>query len=133
MKQPGIDEDWLDIRPVAVRIWDDVVNALPEKLRIIRYDSRGHGLSDCPDGEFDVIDLADDLVALLDHLNIKKCVLVGLSIGGKVGQHIAYKYPDRIAGLVLTKLLAGAMINRSILPECPTLINHRDTILLTHL
>lgn len=85
-----------------LRIWDDVVAALSNDYRLIRYDSRGHGLSGCPDEIFEIADLADDVLALLDHVGIERCVLVGLSIGGMLAQDFAQRYPERLAGLVLS-------------------------------
>lgn len=84
-----------------LRIWDGMIAEMPEDLRVIRMDKRGHGLSDCPEGPYDIDQLADDALALLDALDIPRVVLVGLSIGGMIGQSIAARAPGRLHGLVL--------------------------------
>lgn len=83
------------------RIWDDMIARLGPRLRIIRYDTRGHGLSDTPSDACTVEELADDLAALLDHLEVTRAVIVGLSIGGLVAQALAARRPDLVRALVL--------------------------------
>ena len=51
-----------------LRIWDSLLPHLPEVWRLIRYDKRGHGLSDLPDGEWGMGDHVADLMGLLDGL-----------------------------------------------------------------
>ena len=65
-----------------LRIWDNVVPYLVEHFRIIRYDKRGHGLSDVPAPPYSLDDLVRDLAGLLDALEIKEASLCGLSVGG---------------------------------------------------
>jgi len=88
------------------RIWDQVVDLLPKSLRIIRYDKRGHGLTDCPDAPYSMGSLITDAERLLDHLNVKDCVFVGLSIGGLIAQGLAVKRLDQIRALVLSNTAA---------------------------
>lgn len=82
------------------RAWDPLLPLLPPALRIVRYDKAGHGLSDFA-GDRAIQAHAADLAALLDHLNIAKAVVVGLSVGGMIAQSFAAQHPDRIAALVL--------------------------------
>ena len=84
------------------RIWDALLPHLPEGLRIIRYDMRGHGLSSCPNGPYFMGDLVADAGALLDTLKVKECVFVGLSVGGMVAQGLAAERLDLVRGLVLS-------------------------------
>ena len=65
-----------------LRLWDDIVPLLPPGLRIIRYDKRGHGLSSCPPAPYSMGALVTDAERLLEHLGVRACVFVGLSIGG---------------------------------------------------
>lgn len=83
------------------RIWDETVARMSSRLRFIRYDTRGHGLSEAPSDACSVEDLADDLAALLDRLEVRRAVVVGLSIGGMVAQALAARRPDLTRALVL--------------------------------
>ncbi len=85
-----------------LRLWDDVVALLPQGLRLIRFDMRGHGLSSCPPAPYALDDLVQDCAGLLDMLEVRDCVFVGLSLGGMVGQALAATRPDLIRALVLS-------------------------------
>jgi 3-oxoadipate enol-lactonase len=89
-----------------LRVWDKVVPLLPQQLRYIRYDKRGHGLSHCPRSPYAMDDLVEDTAALLAHLGVDKCVFVGLSIGGMIGQALASQHPNLIHALVLSNTAA---------------------------
>lgn len=89
-----------------LRLWDDVIPLLPGNLRYIRYDKRGHGLSDVLPGPYTMDELVDDASALLDRLDIRECVFVGLSIGGMIGQALAARRPDLVRALVLSNTAA---------------------------
>ncbi|MBV1862827.1 MAG: 3-oxoadipate enol-lactonase [Rhodobacteraceae bacterium] len=88
------------------RLWDQIVPLLPKGLRIIRYDMRGHGLTSCPEGDYFMGDLVGDVAALLDHLQIRNCVFVGLSIGGMIAQGLAAERPDLLRAMVLSNTAA---------------------------
>ena len=83
-------------------IWDHVIPLLPPALRILRYDHRGHGASDTPTPPYTMGALITDAERLLDHLNIRDCVFLGLSMGGLVAQGLAIKRLDLVRGLVLS-------------------------------
>jgi 3-oxoadipate enol-lactonase len=85
-----------------LRIWDSLVPYLVEHCRIIRYDKRGHGLSDVSAPPYSLDDLVQDLVGLLDALEIKEASLCGLSVGGLIAQGLALNYPERVSALVLS-------------------------------
>lgn len=89
-----------------LRLWDPLLPHLPPGLRLIRYDTRGHGLSDCPPGPYSMGMLIRDAEALLDHLQIRDAVFVGLSIGGMIAQGLAVKRLDQIRALVLSNTAA---------------------------
>jgi 3-oxoadipate enol-lactonase len=84
-----------------LRIWDGVVTHLGDDFMIIRYDKRGHGLSDVPTPPYSLDDFVLDLVGLLDGLEIKEAAVCGLSVGGLIAQRLALSYPDRVRALVL--------------------------------
>lgn len=82
-------------------VWDAQAAALAERYRVLRYDMRGHGLTDCPAGPYTIAQLGDDARALLDALKIDSAHVVGLSIGGLVAQRLAAAAPSRVRSLVL--------------------------------
>ena len=89
-----------------MRVEDKVIPSLPKGLMIIRYDMRGHGLSDCPEAPYSMGDLVSDVEALLDHLSICDCFFKGLSIGGMIAQGLATKRLDPILAMALSNTAA---------------------------
>lgn len=89
-----------------LHLWDAVLPHLPNGLRIIRYDKRGHGQSSVPPAPYSMGALIRDAEALLDHLKVRDCVFVGLSIGGMIAQGLAVKRMDQIRALVLSNTAA---------------------------
>ena len=84
-----------------LRIWDDVVSRLSHTFALIRYDQRGHGLSDAPPMPYSMSQLSEDVHGLLDHLGVERAVLVGVSVGGVVALQTALDFPGRVMALVL--------------------------------
>jgi 3-oxoadipate enol-lactonase len=84
-----------------LRIWDEVTRILSPAFRIVRYDKRGHGLSESGPDRYDMADYARDLAALLDRLDIPRATIVGLSIGGVIAQELYRQRPGLFASLVL--------------------------------
>ena len=89
-----------------MRLWDPILPLLPKGLRLIRWDKRGHGLSTVPSGPYSMGSLITDCERLLDHLIVKECVFVGLSIGGMIAQGLAAKRLDLIRAMVLSNTAA---------------------------
>jgi 3-oxoadipate enol-lactonase len=89
-----------------LRLWDKVVPLLPAGVRIVRYDMRGHGLSDAPPAPYSMGALVHDLERLIDHLRLREVLLVGLSIGGMVAQGLAVKRADQVRAMVLSNTAA---------------------------
>ncbi len=83
------------------RMWDWTIPALTDKYRVLRYDMRGHGASGTTPPPYNMPQLADDAVALLDALGLKKVHFVGLSMGGMIGQQLGARYGDRVHSLSL--------------------------------
>ena len=81
-------------------MWQWQMPALGD-YRVLRYDTRGHGGSDAPPGEYTLELLADDLFALLDALDIESTHYVGLSMGGMIGQSAALRDQSRFLTLSL--------------------------------
>lgn len=80
------------------RMWEPQVAPLGRRHRLIRYDARGFGRSGLPSGPYTH---ADDLKALLGHLNIPVAAVCGLSKGGAIAAEFAIAYPDMVKALVL--------------------------------
>ncbi len=87
-------------------MWDAVVALLPPTLRVLRYDHRGHGGSDVPAPPYAMGALIHDAERLLDHLGVRDCVYLGVSMGGLVAQGLAVKRLDLVRGLVLSNTAA---------------------------
>jgi 3-oxoadipate enol-lactonase len=87
-------------------IWDHVIPLLPPTLRVLRYDHRGHGGSDIPAPPYAMGALVRDAEALLDHLSIRDCAFLGLSMGGLVAQGLAIKRLDLVRALILSNTAA---------------------------
>jgi 3-oxoadipate enol-lactonase len=84
------------------RMWDEQMPALVERFRVLRYDKRGHGDSPAPPGPYSIEELAGDLLALLDELEVEEPVLwAGVSIGGMTGLWLAANAPERIERLAV--------------------------------
>jgi 3-oxoadipate enol-lactonase len=81
--------------------WDPQAEALAERFRLIRYDTRGHGESPVLPGPYEVADIARDLLDLLDHLGIERAHVAGLSLGGMTGMWLGVHAPERLDRLIL--------------------------------
>ena len=89
-----------------LRLWDDLIPRLDPTLRLVRFDLRGHGLSADAAGELTLVDFSADLAALLDHLEIDKAVLLGISIGGLIALDFALRNKARVSSLILADTAA---------------------------
>ncbi|WP_129790789.1 alpha/beta fold hydrolase [Sphingosinicella sp. CPCC 101087] len=85
-----------------LHMWDGQMPELARAFRVLRYDMRGHGLSDAPGGPYSLDRLGRDVVELLDALGIARAHFCGLSLGGFVGQWLGIHAPERIDRLVLS-------------------------------
>ncbi|AIT80471.1 alpha/beta fold hydrolase [Novosphingobium pentaromativorans] len=74
--------------------------------RVIRFDMRGHGASDAPEGDYSVEMLGRDVLAILDALNVERVDFLGVSLGGIVGIWFAAEHPERIGRLILANTSA---------------------------
>ncbi|MEJ5218123.1 alpha/beta fold hydrolase [Cognatishimia sp. D5M38] len=90
----------------GAHLWEDMIEHLPPGLRIIRPDMRGHRDSTAPEGAYKMGSLVRDVERVLDQLEVRDAVVVGLSIGGMVAQGLAVKRLDIVRGLVLANTSA---------------------------
>lgn len=86
--------------------WKPHATALKDQFRVLTYDARGQGQSDLGKERLSLNRHAADLGALLDHLEIEKAHLVGLSHGAKVALSYAAHAPERVDSLVLCSVTA---------------------------
>ena len=77
------------------------VDRLRESARILNVDLRGFGESDKPLTGLDFATMAADIKSVLEHLRIPKAILLGYSMGGRVAQVYALRYPTACSGLIL--------------------------------
>ncbi|MFK7862040.1 MAG: 3-oxoadipate enol-lactonase [Granulosicoccus sp.] len=84
-----------------MRVWDPLLPHLPAGLRLVRYDTRGHGLSDCPKPPYSMNHLVDDALKIIETLKLQHVSFVGLSIGGLIGQALVARRPELFQTLVL--------------------------------
>jgi pimeloyl-ACP methyl ester carboxylesterase len=94
--------------PFDSRMWRQTAASLASQRRVITPDMRGFGLSDLGSGGFSIADLADDLAALLDALNLPAASVGGMSMGGYVALAFARRHRDRLKSLVLADTKAAA-------------------------
>lgn len=87
-------------------MWARQIPTLSQHFRVVRYDTRGHGKSSVPAGEYTFSQLASDVAELLDHLNIDQASFCGLSMGGPTGLQLALDHPQRVRKLVLSNTAA---------------------------
>lgn len=82
-------------------LYDRVVPILMEDFRLLRIDTRGHGASDAPVGDYDMDLLAGDVLAVMDAAGVARATLCGVSLGGMMSMALALKAPERIDALIL--------------------------------
>ncbi|HSQ91055.1 MAG TPA: alpha/beta fold hydrolase [Nitrospiraceae bacterium] len=104
----GLPIIFLHAFPLNRSMWAQQEDALCSQFRIITIDLRGHDESDAPLWHYTLDQSADDVNALLDHLEIQQALLVGLSMGGYILFAFYRKYAARVKGLILADTKAQA-------------------------
>lgn len=94
--------------PLNRSMWDDQLAQLSARMRVITVDLRGHGNSPRFSMPYSLDDLATDIKALLDSLNIQQAIFAGLSMGGYILFALWRLYPHRMKGLILADTRATA-------------------------
>jgi 3-oxoadipate enol-lactonase len=84
-----------------VEMWAPQLDALAGRFQLLRYDSRGHGGSDAPEGPYSIERLGLDVLELLDAYALPRAHFCGLSMGGMVGQWLGANAAMRIDRLVV--------------------------------
>ena len=96
----------------SLESWDEVAPQLARSRRVLRYDTRGAGMSQKVRGELGIDTMSGDIAALLDHLGIAgKVALAGIAVGGAIALKFAARYPER------TRAVAAGSPATGIAPE----------------
>jgi pimeloyl-ACP methyl ester carboxylesterase len=85
----------------SARTWHHVIDGLSGQVRCVAIDHRGWGGSIATDGRYDLAAMADDVESVIRVLDLRRYVLVGHSMGGKVAQIVAKRRPSALVGLLL--------------------------------
>ncbi|MFM9968399.1 MAG: alpha/beta fold hydrolase [Burkholderiales bacterium] len=96
------DAPWLmfsNSHCTTLDLWDEMVERFKDRFHILRYDTRGHGGTDAPQGDYTQDQLAGDVAAILDELKIDRVHFCGISIGGQTGLGLAIHHPRRLLTL----------------------------------
>jgi 3-oxoadipate enol-lactonase len=97
----------------ALESWDDVAPRLAAHRRVLRYDTRGAGMSQKVRGALSIDTMADDIASLLDALDIAGPVaLAGIAVGGAIALHFAARYPTRARAVVVGSPATGLPAER---------------------
>jgi 3-oxoadipate enol-lactonase len=97
----------------SLESWDDVAPQFAKSRRVLRYDTRGAGLSQKVRGELTLDTMADDIAALLDHFGIGgKVALAGIAVGGAVALHFAARYKERTTAVAVGSPATGIAAER---------------------
>jgi len=105
------DKPWLTFGNslvTSLEMWDEQVEALKDRYRILRFDMRGHGKSDAPKPPYTMEQLANDVLGLWGALGIKQSHWVGLSLGGMIGIRLAARRPEKFRTMIATDCRADA-------------------------
>ncbi|CAH1665478.1 Beta-ketoadipate enol-lactone hydrolase [Hyphomicrobiales bacterium] len=82
-------------------LWDAAMPALLAVFRVLRLDTRGHGASDAPDGDYTLAQLADDVATVMDAAGMERAAVAGVSLGGMIAMELALARPERVSALAL--------------------------------
>ncbi|QHO77248.1 alpha/beta hydrolase [Bradyrhizobium sp. CCBAU 051011] len=97
----------------SLESWDDVAPKFAKSHRVLRYDTRGAGLSQKVRGELTLDTMAADIAALLDQFGITgKVALAGIAVGGAIALHFAARYPERTNAVAVGSPATGIAAER---------------------
>ena len=83
------------------RAWERQIAYLAQNHRVLAFDNRGTGRTDCPADPYSTQLFAQDTVGLMDAVGIDAAHVLGISMGGAITQEIALNYPDRVLSLII--------------------------------
>ncbi|QGZ63133.1 3-oxoadipate enol-lactonase [Paraburkholderia acidisoli] len=89
-----------------VSMWTPQLVEFSKHFRVLRYDTRGHGHSEAPQGPYTIEQLTGDVIGLMDLLGIERAHFAGVSMGGLTGVGLGARFGHRIDRLVLCNTAA---------------------------
>ncbi len=95
--------------PFSRRMWQGQLDSLSDECRVVAPDLPGYGESPARGETITPGVLADAVVELMDAIAVDRATVVGLSLGGLVAMELGLRYPERVAGLVLTATTAAPL------------------------
>jgi pimeloyl-ACP methyl ester carboxylesterase len=118
--------------------WQPFLHTAAQRYRVVTFDCRGSGASEPARAPLAIRDLAQEALALLDHLGLERVAVVGRSMGGMVAQELALLAPARVDRLVLASTtgrvdahLREVFVHWAELAEArvPQRLRHRESML----
>ncbi len=94
----------------SLRDWENQVPVFSKKFKVITLDLRGHGQTDKPKGPYSISMFAEDIAELIKSLKVDPVHVVGISLGGAIGFHLAIDHPDITKSLVVVNMSASVPI-----------------------
>ena len=85
----------------SLSMWDDQAAYFGRAFRVLRYDQRGHGQSEAPEGRYAMDTLLTDALALMDFFGIERTHFCGLSLGGATAMGLAQRHPERLDRVIV--------------------------------
>ena len=116
--------------PLDHTTWEPVIPLLENHADLILPDLRGFGGSSLTGSGYSLVDMATDVAALLDHLEVEKAILVGHSMGGYVSLAFAHAHPRRVLGLglVASQVIADPPERQKVRYETANVIRSQGTM-----
>lgn len=97
----------------SLESWDDVAPRLAKARRVLRFDTRGAGMSQKVRGELGIDTMVDDIAALLDALGVTgRVAIAGIAVGGAIALHFASRYPERASAVAVGSPATGIAPDR---------------------
>ena len=94
----------------SLRDWEEQIPVFSKKFKVITLDLRGHGQTDKPRGPYSITMFAEDIAELIKSLKVDPVHVVGISLGGAIGFHLAIDHPDITKSLVVVNMSASVPI-----------------------
>ncbi|OYT94137.1 MAG: 3-oxoadipate enol-lactonase, partial [Pseudomonas sp. PGPPP3] len=96
--------------------WESQIPVLSPLYRVIVIDLRGHGRSDKPDEHYSIAGFAEDVAALIEHLQLGTVHLVGISMGGMIGFQLGVDRPELLRSLTIVN--SGPEVKAKSFADC---------------